>query len=350
MQILTDATAANLETVQQITVVLQDCVDAVLMFDMDGRLLFVNRAAQALFAGHAVSLGQELPRGMGYEDLIKLLDQSRLTSVSSSLEIAWRDHRVFHASWTPMQDGGCLVTLHEVTRLKQQLKAKDEYIAAIAHDLRSPMTAIGGYSKLITQVGPSNETQKEFIDHIQNAAANMNDLIENMMNLATLDLGAHREFKELTLSHLLWQVANEFQPQAEAKRQLLAIEKAQPNCTVCGDEMQLRQAFRNLIGNAIKYTPEGGAITLSLCHDADLVHFAVWDTGHGIPADDLPHVFDRFYRVRNNGHDDIQGNGLGLAIVKTIAEQHGGDVRVESEVGKGSCFTLTIPLLQAGPA
>jgi signal transduction histidine kinase len=344
---LTEWTVNNMEPVQPLAMVLQECADAVIMFDAADRLLFFNPVGQTLFVDQEVNLGQPLPRTAGYDSLIKFLEEARRTGVSSSREICWPDNRVFSASSAPIQDGGCCITLHDVTHFKQRLKIKDEYIVAIAHDLRSPITAIGGYSHLIRQAGPTNEAQDNFIQCIQDAAASMNELIENMMSLATLDLSAQREFKELRLSRLLWQLANEFQPQAEAKQQSLLIEKSQPNCVVRGDETQLRQALRNLLGNAIKYTPEGGAIRLSLYHDSDLVYFVVRDTGYGIPAVDLPHVFDRFYRVRNNGHDDIKGNGLGLAIVKSIAEQHGGNVSVESEVGKGSCFTLTIPLVRA---
>jgi signal transduction histidine kinase len=103
-----------------------------------------------------------------------------------------------------------------------------------------------------------------------------------------------------------------------------------------------------LIGNAIKYTPDGGAITLSIEEKANALYIHIKDTGYGIPSCDLPFIFNRFYRVRNNGHDEIEGNGLGLAIVKSTAQQHGGDVTVESEVGKGSCFTITLPLISAG--
>jgi signal transduction histidine kinase len=104
--------------------------------------------------------------------------------------------------------------------------------------------------------------------------------------------------------------------------------------------------LRNLIGNALKYTPDGGAITLSTERHADMIHIHVRDTGYGIPPADLPHLFNRFYRVRNNGHDDIEGNGLGLAIVKSVAESMDGDVTVESEVGKGSRFTFSLPLVE----
>ena len=111
-----------------------------------------------------------------------------------------------------------------------------------------------------------------------------------------------------------------------------------------GDPFQLHQALSNLVSNAIKYTPAEGLITLSVKPEAKKVTVDVQDTGCGIPASDLPFIFDRFYRVNNDEHAGIEGNGLGLAIVKSIAEQHGGDVSVESEQGEGTCFTFTLPL------
>jgi signal transduction histidine kinase len=166
-----------------------------------------------------------------------------------------------------------------------------------------------------------------------------------MLDLAKMDLGAEPKYETLDVTHLLWQIADEFQPQAEGKRQLLTLEKTEPSLKVKGDALQLRQVLRNLIGNAIKYTPDGGAITLSIEHQVNKAFIKVQDTGYGIPATDLPHIFDRFYRVRNNGHDEIEGNGLGLAIVKSITQRHGGDVTVESKQGEGTCFSLTLPLI-----
>jgi len=163
-----------------------------------------------------------------------------------------------------------------------------------------------------------------------------------------MDLGAEPTREILDMTHLLWQIADEFQPQAEAKRQNLRFEKTATSSNVRGDALQLRQALRNLIGNAIKYTPEGGTVTISSENEAEMVGIKIRDTGYGMPASDLHHVFDRFYRVRNNGHDEIEGNGLGLAIVKSTIEGHGGDVTVESELGKGSCFTFSLPLISNG--
>jgi signal transduction histidine kinase len=169
-------------------------------------------------------------------------------------------------------------------------------------------------------------------------------LVENMLDLAKMDLDAQPKHEILDIAPMLRELAGEFEPQAEAKAQVLRLEQTEGNSKVSGDALKIRQALRNLIGNAIKYTPNEGTVTLSLEHESNLVNIQVKDTGYGIPASDLPYIFNRFYRVRNNGHDDIEGNGLGLAIVKSIAEQHGGDVTVESEPRKGTCFNFTLPL------
>jgi signal transduction histidine kinase len=174
----------------------------------------------------------------------------------------------------------------------------------------------------------------------------MTELIENMLDLAKMDLGAEQKHEVLDVDTILVELVNEFKPQADEKGQTLTLGEREGGLKVRGDALKIRQALRNLIGNAIKYTPNLGAITLSSKQCAGNVNIEIRDTGYGIPAADLPNLFKRFYRVRNNGHDDIEGNGLGLAIVKSIAESHGGDVRVESEVGQGTCFTFTVPLIQ----
>jgi len=114
---------------------------------------------------------------------------------------------------------------------------------------------------------------------------------------------------------------------------------------ITGDTMQLHQLFRNLIGNAIKYTPNGGTVTLNTKTTDSQISIDIQDTGYGIPASDLPFIFDRFYRVRSGKVSEIEGNGLGLAIVKSVVEQHGGKISVESELGKGTCFSISLPLL-----
>lgn len=172
----------------------------------------------------------------------------------------------------------------------------------------------------------------------------MTELVQNMMSLAQMDLEATKKHEAMQMDVLLAEIVNEFSPQAHEMQQQLNYTAPSP-ASVNGDPLQLRQLFRNLIGNAIKYTPRGGNINVKAVASQDELTVKVEDNGYGIPASDLPFIFNRFYRVRNSKTTEIEGNGLGLAIVKSIAEQHGGDITVESELQKGSCFTITLPLL-----
>ena len=330
---------------QKLSAILKSAADAIMMFDTDTCLSMLNPAAEKLFTDYEAKLGLPLARGYGYDTLIECLEETFAFGKPTAREVSWRDGRVFTALLTPIAEGGCVVVLHDVTNFKRLEKVKNEFIATASHDLRNPITSIKGFSQLMQHAGPLNDRQLEFVQRIQHASNNMSELVENMLDLAKMDLGADPKHEVLDVTHLLWKIADEFQPQAEFKRQLLTLEKAESSLLVKGDALQLSQVLRNLVGNAIKYTHDGGAITLSIEHKENIAIIKVQDTGYGIPAADLPHVFDRFYRVRNNGHDEIEGNGLGLAIVKSIAQQHEGDVSVESEPGKGSCFSVSLPLV-----
>src|SRR5687768_17132 len=331
---------------QKLAAILKSAADAIMMFDLDGCLSMLNPAAEKLFTDYETKLGLPLARERGYDFLIEALEEIYTSEKANSEEVTWPDQRVFNASFTPIAEGGCVVVLHDVTHFKKLEKVKDEFIATASHDLRNPITSIRGYSQLMQNAGPLNDNQADFVKRIQHASAHMTELVENMLDLAKMDLGAEPKDEILDMTHLLWQIADEFQPQAEVKRQLLTLEKTATSSIVRGDGLQLRQALRNLVGNAIKYTPEGGTVTRSSMNKAGVVQVCTQDTGYGIPAAALPHILARFYRVRNNSHDEIEGNGLGLAIVKSIVEQHNGQISVESKPGKGSCFIITLPLVQ----
>ncbi len=331
---------------QKFTAVLNNAADAILMFDTGKRLLLANPAGRKLFTDYDIKVGQCLPDGLGYDALLRLLDQTQTSSAASAGEIEWPDQRVFSAIMTPLTKGGCVIVLHDVTHFKNLEKVKNEFIATASHDLRNPIAAMEGFSRLIEQAGPVNKSQGEFIKRIQGAAENMIELVDNMLDLAKMDLGAELKYETVNMAHLLAEIADEFQPQAQAKSQLLSLAKNRNGSTVQGDALQLRQALRNLVSNAIKYTPSGGTITLSLECEANTAKIKIQDNGYGIPLDDLPFIFDRFYRVQHQETKDIQGNGLGLAIVKSIIERHGGQVHVESEPGAGSCFSFSLPLMQ----
>ena len=213
--------------------------------------------------------------------------------------------------------------------------------------MRNPIGIIAGFSDLLAKVGPLNDTQAGYIEHIRAAAENMNELVQNLLELAKIDLGMELKQDTLDMNAFVSDILDEFRPQAETKKQKLLQEKTANHSIIRGDALQLKQAMRNLVGNAIKYTPTAGSIQLSLEADEDTVIVHVKDSGYGISAEDLPFIFDRFYRANDVRIKNIEGNGLGLAIVKSIIEKHSGRISVESKPGKGSCFTITLPRVQA---
>ncbi|HSK87275.1 MAG TPA: response regulator [Anaerolineales bacterium] len=330
---------------QKFTAVLHNAADAILMFDAEKHLLLTNSAGRKLFTDCEIKIGEPLPAGLGYDSFLRLLDQMDPSSAASLGEIEWPDKRVFSAIITLLTEGGCVIVLHDITHFKNLERVKNEFVATASHDLRNPIAAIDGFSRLIEKTGPLTKSQAEFVKRIQHAAESMTELVENMLDLAKMDLGAELKRETINVSHLLSEVTDEFQLQAQTKNQLLTLVKGTSSVTIQGDGLQLRQALRNLVNNAIKYTPNGGTITLSSECETNIAKIKIQDTGYGIPAADLPYIFDRFYRSQNQETKDIQGNGLGLAIVKSIIERHGGQVHVESKPGVGSCFSFSLPVI-----
>lgn len=230
----------------------------------------------------------------------------------------------------------------EQKRLEQ---LKNEFIATASHDLKSPIMSISGFSDLLTKVGPLNDQQMEFVNHIRSSARNMLELVQNMLQLTELELQNHDDHQEkLDVSKLLAEVIGELRVQAEEKRQSLELRNI-PSAYIHGNPMQIRQVIRNLVGNAVKYTPEGGRIVNTIHVGEHTLHIEIRDNGYGIPAADLPFIFDRFYRVRSGKASEIEGNGLGLAIVKSIVERHNGQINVQSEPNQGTTFKITLPIL-----
>lgn len=330
---------------KRLAAVLYGAADAIMLLDEDARLLLVNPAAQRLFTDVETKLGQVLPRGQGYDALVELLDKAHHSGENIRGEIRWPDKRSFAVMITPFEEGGQVVVMHDVTHFKELDRVKNEFIATASHDLKGPITAIFGYSHLLEKAGPLNPQQDEYINRMQKAGKQMHELVQNLMELVRIDLGVDLKPEPADVRDLLASSIDEFYAQATTKQQSLTLLPLEGRPTINADIVRLRQALRNLVGNAVKYTPEGGSITVGAKVVRDsFVRVEVTDSGFGIPADDLPHIFDKFYRVHTEVTRDIEGNGLGLAIVKAIIDQHDGSVSVESEVGKGSCFTFTLPL------
>ena len=330
---------------QRMAVVLQNAADAILMFDAAGRLILLNPAGQGIFSGGPAKLDSTLPRAVGYDAFLDLLEAALTTGKAQTGEILWPDQRVFAALFTPVEAGGCVAILNDVSRFKQVEQAKNEFIANTTHSLKNTITKITLMSQIIPKLGSLNEKQAAYIANISETVADMDRLVQNLLEMAKIDSGGLELNREsIDLNKLASEITQEFQLQARAREQTLQFKKADSLPTIQGDPFQLQQALRNLISNAIKYTPSKGSIVISAQAGQDTATLQVKDNGYGIPQKDLPFIFDRFYRVRTDKVKDIEGNGLGLSIVKSIIEKHGGEVSVESDYGKGSCFIFSLPL------
>lgn len=228
-------------------------------------------------------------------------------------------------------------------RAEAATRARDDVLAAVSHDLRNPVsTVFTAASLLLDMEDLPAATQKRQIDIIRRTALRMDRLIQDLLDVARLDNGALVVNRGLeSLFSLLQEVQDGFASVAEADNVGLRIEKPDQDCLFPIDRGRILQVFSNLIGNALKFTPAGGEVVVSAKVDSGFLQFAVCDTGNGIPADALPHIFDRFWQGMEK---KSAGAGLGLAISKGIVEGHEGRLWVESVEGQGSTFFFTLPV------
>ncbi len=236
----------------------------------------------------------------------------------------------------------------EISELEQ---VKSEMIRMASHDLKNPLLQVGGYLDLLvkTLVNDLDEDQKDFVGRIENGLTKMNRLLEDILNLERVESHRTTELHPVNLRYVLIEVAGALESQAHLKQQFYRLHFSDTDAIVLGNEVQLNQCFTNFIGNAIKYTPEQGTITIKSNIEDGVFHFHVKDTGYGIPKDRQSKMFQRFYRARTPGTEHISGTGLGLSLVKTVIERHGGEIWFASEEGKGSTFGFNLPLRQEVP-
>jgi len=241
---------------------------------------------------------------------------------------------------------GAVTVLQDITSLKELDRMKSDFVAMVSHELRSPVASIQQQLSVMLEglSGDLTERQLRMLNRAKERANGLLELINDLLDLSKIEAGMVVQYKEpLRLEELLGNVHETMLPEADAKRLKLQLH-VEPNLQpVQGDRGNLEGVFTNLVNNAIKYTPEGGKISIRLTGEGENVRVDVSDTGIGISKEDLSRIFDRFYRVKSEKTRQIVGTGLGLSIVKHIVEAHLGKISVESEEGGGSTFTVVLP-------
>lgn len=325
---------------KELETILTEIEDGVLVVDKENRLLIANANARSALEMESAEAGQLVNDIVRHPDLLEVFAEQ--LKKPSRTELRLEDGRVFNTQITPITQVGVVVTMQDITHLKELDRIKNEFVTAVSHDLRSPLTAILGYVELIGRVGPVNETQKDFIHRVQVSVHNITALIADLLDLGRIEAGLDTRNEFISLGLVLQHAADNIASQASEKEQHLVVDIPPDLPTVLGSPVRLRQVANNLIGNAHKYTPKGGEIGVRAEVEDGQVIIQVRDNGPGIPLSDQPYIFDKFYRASNVG-SDAPGTGLGLAIVKSVVEAHGGRVWVESTIGQGTVFTVMLP-------
>ena len=227
-------------------------------------------------------------------------------------------------------------------------KFKDRFLSTLSHELRTPLNAVMGFSDLLAdkRYGELNERQQRYVAHINTGGRHLLKLINDILDLSKIEAGRLEiSSEDLSVETIFGEVVSALRPLAEKKAQTLSP-SAEPGLAVHADGMRFKQVLMNLVGNAIKFTPEGGRIELTAQQVAREVQVKVRDNGPGIPQEEQKRIFEAFYRLRKSG-EGAEGTGLGLAITESLVKLQGGSLGLESEPGSGSCFYFSLPIAKA---
>jgi two-component system NtrC family sensor kinase len=318
--------------------------EGVLVSDFDKRFILINQKAIEDFNIKEKNLvGKRIRDVIDHQEFLEFLRDTPQISPSRT-ELTLQDGRMLNILQTPLPNIGLVMTMQDITHLKELDRIKSDFVNTVSHDLRSPLTAILGYVELIDRVGPVNDQQKEFIRRVQLSVHSITTLINDLLDLGRIEAGFDSRNEVIAISDILHYALDSLRIRATEKSQKLIDHIPEDLPQMLGNPIRLRQVMSNLILNAIKYTPEGGTVTINARAEGGQIILQVADTGIGIPPADQPYIFDKFYRA-SNLPSHTPGTGLGLAIVKSIVENHMGRIWVDSTLGQGTTFTIVLPTI-----
>ena len=331
--------------------ILNYMTDGIIAFNLMGEVIHTNPASARILGAEGLKTFQEYRDRFGFEysfeDVLYL--QSKQTT-EMNLTIGEKTVKVYFAVFTDesKKPEGVIAVLQDITEQQRLENMRKEFVANVSHELRTPLTSIKSYSEtLLDGALEDRETAEHFLTVINSEADRMTRIIRDLLQLSSLDYQQTKwNFEKMSLVDLVKSCVERMRIEVDARRQTIECYVLNEIPEIEGDYGRLEQVAFNIIGNAVKYTPEGGSITVYVGRIYNDVYFKVTDSGIGIPEEDIERIFERFYRVDKARSREMGGTGLGLSIAREIIEAHKGSINISSKVGVGTEVTVRLPVRQ----
>lgn len=332
--------------------VLLSMFDGVMVVDSKGAVILMNPTLMdslSVLGDPSGKKPMEVLRNIDVQDMTDKVLSKNKEAESREITVFAPEEHIYVVHATPIiregQTEGAVLVFHDISELRKLEKVRRDFVANVSHELRTPVSNIKGYTETLLDGALKDEKHsEEFVGIIKSNSERLASLIDDLLDLSQLESGKlDLHLLPCSVKSVIEKTCKEAKKKAEAKSISIKLKVPVSLPEIMADENLLTQALFNLLDNAIKYTEEKGAVTISAAEEGESVRVSVADNGTGIPEKALPRIFERFYRVDKARSRDLGGTGLGLSIVKHIIQEHGGEVSVESQVGQGSIFSFTVP-------
>ena len=339
--------------------ILRCMVEGLVVIDPKGKVLLINEQAKIMFGVTEEQIRDgsfvEISRSPAMRAILREMSEFDFEKNTYSKRVSVEDGRWFRVNAVSLRNGterpnGSILVFHDITEIQRLETVRSDFVANVSHELRTPLTAIRGYVETLLQHPPSNPADtNQFLTIIDRHSERLSRLTEDLLVLSDLESGTRKmTFKPVEAGQLVQRVLEVFWDRAAKRKVSLSYSFSSGLPSILGDYDRLQQLFINLVDNAVKFSPAGGSVTINACAHFGAqaeagVEIAVVDTGAGIAEKDLPRLTERFYRVDKARSRELGGTGLGLAIVKHIVLAHGGELKIESVINKGTTVRVFLP-------
>ena len=335
--------------------ILRAMQDGLLVVDKNLRITLVKQAFRKLFGLPEISMATPLLDVVRDATVDRLIEETLRTGKAMQSELNLADsktnsERDVEISAVPIKDDadlttGAVILFHDITQLKQTDKVRRDFVANVSHELRTPLSILRGYIEtLLDNPQTSHEELSRILQVMERHSKRLGLLVDDLLSLAQLESrDTDLQLSDVQLAELFESVLRDWGKKLAEKQLKVVVDLSPDARTIRADETRLQEVVYNLLDNAVKYSRENGEVRLRAAQRGPEIVLSVADNGIGIGKNDLPRIFERFYRVDKARSRELGGTGLGLAIVKHIAQLHGGRVEAESELGRGTTIRVILP-------